>query len=332
MTRILKFFIAIITILFTVAGCTVSNDSPYKELLSHPPYANLTDSIRQNPSDADLYYRRGMLLYKNNNHPPALADFRKAWSLNKREQYAIGFSNILMARPDSAISFLQTALKELPQSVPLQITLIQAYAEDQKTEEALAVCNTLLEKHPDQVGVLMMKSDLLEQKNDTAGSIRSLQQAYGFAPFNTDLCYNLAFKLAQSKDAKVLTLCDSLLHSDTVEKKAEPYYFKGIYYSNINDEAKALDNFNKAILSDYNFLDAYMDKGEILHDQKKYADAVKVFQLAIKVSPTYADAYYWLGKCQEAMGQKDEAKLNYQRAYGFDKSLTEAKDAADRLK
>jgi hypothetical protein len=31
------------------------------------------------------------------------------------------------------------------------------------------------------------------------------------------------------------------------------------------------------------------------------------------------------------MGNKDEAKLAYQRAYGLDKSLTEAKEAADKL-
>jgi len=39
-----------------------------------------------------------------------------------------------------------------------------------------------------------------------------------------------------------------------------------------------------------------------------------------------------MGKCQEAVGQKDEAKLNYQRAYGLDKTFTEAKEAADRIK
>ena len=104
-----------------------------------------------------------------------------------------------------------------------------------------------------------------------------------------------------------------------------------MYYSNVNDKAKALENFNKAIRYDYTFLDAYMDKGRILYDQKKYNDAASVFQLALKVSATYADAYYWLGKCQEKMGKKEEARLNYQRAYGLDKSLTEAKEAAENL-
>jgi hypothetical protein len=39
-----------------------------------------------------------------------------------------------------------------------------------------------------------------------------------------------------------------------------------------------------------------------------------------------------MGKCQEALGQKDEAKLNYQRAYELDKTFTDAKEAADNLK
>jgi tetratricopeptide (TPR) repeat protein len=325
-------FISLALLLLCVSCNNNDDSSPYEELLSRQPYANLTDSIHQNSSNPDLYYRRAMLLFKNNNNPPALADFKKAWSINKKEQYAIGISNILLDnKPDSAISFLQGALKELPQSVSLHLNLIQAYADQHKIEEALAICNNVLQQHPDQAGVLMIKSDLLEQKNDTAGSIKALEEAYHFAPFNEDLCYNLAFKYAQNKNQKVLALCDSLLRNDTISKKGEPFYFKGVYYSNINDKAKALEYFNKAIQYDYTFLDAYIDKGIILYDQKKYNDAVNVFQLALKVSATYADAYYWLGKCEQELGKKEEAKLNYQRAYGLDKSLTEAKEAADNL-
>jgi len=328
----LRFFIQSICITFVITSCTDSNDSsPYEELLSRAPYANLTDSIHQNPSDPDLYYRRGMLLYKNNNNPPALHDLRKAWSMRQREEYAIVISTILLDKPDSAVRFLQDALMMLPQSIPLHLNLIQAYADGQKTDEALAICDKVLQKHPDQVAVLMMKSDLQEHRNDTTGSVHTLEQAYALAPFNEDLCYNLAFKFAQSKNPKVLALCDSLLHRQTMEKKAEPWYFKGIYYNNINEKARALECFDNAIQSDYSFIDAYMDKGQLLFDQKKYSEAISVFQLALKISATNADAYYWLGKSEEAMGKKEDARLNYQRAYGLDKSLTEAKEGADRL-
>ena len=334
MTRNIRALFVFVISLVAVSACNDGKSgSPYDDLLSRQPYANLTDSIHQSPSDADLYYRRGMLLFKNNNNPPALADLRKAWSLNKKETFAMAISNILLdGKPDSTISFLQEALKALPGSIPLHMNLVQAYAGEQKFDEALAICNTILDKHPDQPAVLMMKSDLLEQKNDSLGSIKALEQAYRLAPFNEDLCYNLAFKYAQSKDPKALTLCDSLLHYDTAERKGEPYYFKGVYYANMNNIPQALNYFDKAIQYDYTLLDAYMEKGKIFYDKKKYDEAANIFQLALRVSSTYADAYYWLGKCQEAIGQNEEAKMNYQRAYGLDKSLTEAKDAAGKLK
>ena len=325
--------LALVMLSVVISTCSDhQQESPYNDLLSRPPYANLTDSIHQSPSNAELYYRRGMLLSKNNNNPPALADLQKAWSLSNKESYAMAISNILLeSKPDSAILFLEQALKVLPTSIPLNMNLIQAYAAQQKFDNALAICNTILDKHPDQPAVLMMKSDLLEQKNDSVGSLKALEQAYQFAPFNEDLCYNLAFKYAQAKSPKALTLCDSLLRYDTAERKGQPYYFKGVYYANLNNIPQALSYFDRAIDNDYTFLDAYMDKGRIFYDKKKYDEAAKIFQLALRVSATYADGYYWLGKCQEALGQREEAKLNYQRAFGLDKSLIEAKEAAEAI-
>jgi tetratricopeptide (TPR) repeat protein len=75
-----------------------------------------------------------------------------------------------------------------------------------------------------------------------------------------------------------------------------------------------------------------MEKGRILYDQSKFQEAIEVYDLAIRVSNSFADAHFWKGKCQEALGQKEDARISYQRAYAFDKTLTEAKEAADKLK
>lgn len=89
--------------------------------------------------------------------------------------------------------------------------------------------------------------------------------------------------------------------------------------------------FNEAIKHDYNFLDAHMEKGVLQYDMKQYDAAEKTFGLALSISPAYAYAYYWLGKVAEAKGVRAEAKNNYLRAYNLDKTLTEAKSAADKL-
>ncbi len=178
----------------------------------------------------------------------------------------------------------------------------------------------------------MMKSDLLEERQDTAGSLAALETAYTLAPFDQELNYNLAFKYAESKNPKTISLCDSLIKKDSTKSHPEPFYFKGVYYSNINDKERAIDCFNLAIQHDFHFHNAYLEKGKVLFEEKKVKEALKVFTLLSTISPALADAWFWMAKCQQLVGQNTEAKENFLRAYGLDKTLTEAKDAADKLK
>ena len=323
-------------IVFTcmLVGCNNKDESsPYDTILMQPPYSTLTDSIKDSRNNGDLYYRRALLLKKNNLPEPALADFQKAWSLKNNEEYAANISALLVDnKPDSAIAFITGALKKIPASIFLKLDLARSYIALDKKDEALTICNEIIKQAPGQIDALMMKSDLLEEKKDTTGSIAALETAYSLAPFDQELNYSLAYKYAESKNPKVLGLCDSLLKKDSLKPRAEPYYFKGIYYSNIDQHEKAIDCFNLAIQHDFNFHNAYIEKGKIFYDQKKIKEAQKIFTLVSTISPSFADAYYWIAKCQQATGQTTEAKENYQRAYGLDKSLTEAKDSADKIK
>ena len=334
MFKIAKIFSSILFVLILIGSCgDKDSSSPFDRVLSQPPYAELTDSIKQEPKKDELYFRRAVLLNTNGLPEPALADFQKAWLLKKNEKYAFGISSLLLdKKPDSAILFLNQALKELPESFLLQLTLARSYNAQEKPDEALKICNAILQINPQQVDVLKLKAELLYKKGNPAESISILEKAYRFTPFDIDLNYELAYKYAENKNAKITGLCDSLIKIDTLQLHAEPYYYKGIYFSNTGDKAKALSLFDQAILHDKYFMNAYIEKGRVFYDQKRFNDALKIFQLANTLSNTFPDAYFWMGKSLEALGQKEEAKLNYQRAYGLDKTFTEAKEAADKLK
>ena len=333
MNRFAKIVTSLISGMIIIIGCNdKGNDSPYGEILNQPPYSELTDSIKQQPENDDFYFRRAVLLNSNNLPEPALTDFKKAWTLKKEEKYAFGLGNLLLdKKPDSAILFLNEALRELPNSFLLQLTLARSLNAQNKTDEALKICNDMLQKNPEQVVVLKMKADILDKKGNKTETISTLEKAYHLTPFDVELNYMLALKLAESGNRRVISLCDSLIRADSLHIHAEPYYYKGIYYSSINDKAKALAFFDTAIRIDYNFLDGYIEKGSVLYEMKKYEEALAVFNLCLTVSPKFADAYYWIAKCQEAMGKKEEAKLNYNRAYSLDKNLTEAKAAMEKI-
>jgi tetratricopeptide (TPR) repeat protein len=333
MFKIAKIALGVVCTMTFLTRCNDNTtSSPYDNVLKNPPFDLLSDSIRKNPETDSLYFRRAVLLNKNNYPEPALADFRTAWSLHKDERYAFGISTILLDKnADSAILFLRDAITELPQSILLRINLAHAYDDRGRLDDALNVCNDILRLAPGQVDVLKLKAELLDKKGNPSEALVNYERAYALTPFDIDLNYTLAFRYAQEKNPKVLSLCDSLAKKDSLGKHAEPYYFKGLYYSNTNNSTKAIALFDEAIRHDYTFKNAYIEKGRILLDQGKPLDAYKIFNLVMTISPQFADAYYWMGQCQEAMGQKAEAKLNYQRAFSLDKTFTEAKDAADRL-
>ena len=74
-----------------------------------------------------------------------------------------------------------------------------------------------------------------------------------------------------------------------------------------------------------------MEKGFLYYDNKKIKEALQVFQTLSKIKNTYADGYYWLAKCYEAMGNKTEAIANYQKSLILDPKLKEATEALQRL-
>ena len=326
-------FIACISVITSSFYTKKDDDRAFDEILIQVPFGPLTDSIRNEPGNPELYFKRAVLLNSNNFPEPALDDFRKAWVLEKQEKYAYGLGNLLLEKkPDSAIIFLQEAIVHLPNSFLLPLTLSHAHLAKGNINEALKVTNELLVKNPEQTDVLKMKAEILSQKGDQTGSIAALETAYQVTPGDIELNYMLALRLAESGSRRVLTLCDSLIKADSLGLHAEPYYYKGIYFSAIKDKQQALSFFDQAIKRDYNFLDGYIEKGAVLFDLKKYTEALAVFNLCLTVSPKYADAYYWIAKCQEQTGKKDQARLNYERAYSLDKKLAEAKAAADKLK
>jgi tetratricopeptide (TPR) repeat protein len=327
-----RFFSVLLFIVAGFAACT-NNDAGKGDILSHPPYDKLTDSIEKAPKNADLYFKRGTLLYGNNEPAYAEKDLRQAWQLDPKEEYALRLTTVLKQKnADAAISFLQEALLKLPESIGLQITLAKGYQSKDQPERALDICNQVISRYPGQLDALLVKSDILKEQHKYAEQLAVLEKAYSYAPGDVELVYALAFAYAEAKNPKVMALSDSLIKVDIEKRHAEPYYFKGLYYENTGRPSEAIKYFDEAIGHDFNFLDAYMDKGQTWYDQKNYKEALASFQLAVRVFPVEAEPYFWLGRTQEAMGDKKEAILNYQRAYGLDKTFTEAKEAADRLK
>ncbi|HYH56368.1 MAG TPA: tetratricopeptide repeat protein, partial [Anseongella sp.] len=199
-------------LLFVVILLAACNESESDNVLSALPFKPLTDSIRQAPSDAGLYSRRGRLLYANDQKDLAEKDLRKAWELQPSDEAnALDLTRLLMGKhPDSAFVFLQQALRNIPKSIALRIGLARGYQLKQQPDKALAICDEIIREYPGQLDALALKAELLDEKAPE-DAISTLEKAYAFAPDDVELVHRLAFRYAEDGNPKVLSLADSLI-------------------------------------------------------------------------------------------------------------------------
>jgi tetratricopeptide (TPR) repeat protein len=312
------------------------NDNENAAVLKRPPFAQLTDSIRQFSASNDaatLYFRRGELLSQNNLHELAADDYKRSWDLQPEETTGIRYASTLsiLGQTDEAIRLLKDCLQRFPGNPNFPSLLGDCYQQSGRSKEALGLYDNMLLKDSLDFEAWYEKGLLLEQSGDTVQAIAALKKAYTLQPVNT-YALELAHLYAENGNDKALRLCDEVLSKDTSHELLDPVFIKGIYYSNTAQYKKAIVQFDSCIGRDWKFTDAYLEKGIALFEQKNYEEAMNTFLMTIKVSNTYPDGYYWVGRCYEALGSKDDAIVYYQRALALDKGFTEAAQAIKRLK
>jgi tetratricopeptide (TPR) repeat protein len=210
--------------------------------------------------------------------------------------------------------------------------LIAGLVQNKDYSKALTQIDFLLEKDSSNPGRLYMKGDALEKMGDTAGAILHYNKAVLKAGVFIEAEMRAANLFAETGNKNTLMLCDNLLkNAAAVRFRSDVLMMKGIYFTKTGNTAKALEQFNQILKEDYSYMDAYIEKGLVYYDQKKYAEAWKVFSKSTEVSNTFADGYFWMAKAEEKMNQKEEAIANYKRSLALDQSLKEAREELKRL-
>lgn len=335
----MKSWLALICLLLgfaTITGCNFfdSNDKGETsfKILHDPQFNIITDSISKFPANAALYLKRADLLSQKNLPELAYPDYKKAWSLSPDESTALSYiaSLFMTGRETDAIRLLQECIRKFPGNMEFPRRLSEAYLQSGKSEEALNQFNKLIEADSNNFEALYEKGILLAELKDTVQAIRSLEKAYTLQPLQL-VGVSLANLYAETKNNRVLELCDDLISKDTARELTDAVFIKGIYFTNTHQTDQALEQFEECINRDWKFTEAYIEKGIILFKDNNIDEALKTFALAAKVSNTYPDAYYWMGRCYESIGKKEEARDNYLRALALDKNFKEAKESLKRL-
>lgn len=232
----------------------------------------------------------------------------------------------------SVTSTTEQLLQDSSTADTVRKQLIEQLVQKNQYNKALEQIDRLLAKDSSNPGWLYMKADALERSGDTSAAINYYNKAVNKAGIFIEAEMRAANLFAETGNKYALVLCDNLLkNAGATRFRSDILMMKGIYYSKIQNSVKALEVFNQVIREDYSYMDAYIEKGLVYYDQKKYADAWKVFNKSTEVSNTFADGYFWMAKAEEKMNQKEEAIANYKRSLALDQSFSEAREALQRL-
>lgn len=218
-----------------------------------------------------------------------------------------------------------------PDSVGLRLRLVDALDSLGAFQQALGQMDSVIRYDSLNYGLWYRKAQLQENAHDTSGALKSYRYAIRVYP-SPDAMLAAANLLAERKDSVSLAICKQVEELRMGrEYAAHCNFISGVYYARKGNEQKAMEFFNKCITNDFNYTEAYMEKGFLFYDHKKTAEALQVFQMLATVKNTYPDAYYWMAKCYEALKQPAEAIANYQKSLVLDPKLKEATAALERL-
>ena len=227
---------------------------------------------------------------------------------------------------------LRQSLQRYPDSLELRAGLSQWLETHQGPDSAMVPIREGIARDSSQPYFYNRLAMLSLAKSDTAAAIQHLLTSLNRKPEQTDVHLELGFLYAAQKKKAALVVADFLL-SQAKEPllQSQARYMKGIYYANMEMRKEALEMFNEIIVTDYTFIDAYIEKGILLYNDKQYADALKSFDKAMVISNTHAEAYLWTAKTLEAMGRKTEALDFYKKTAGLDPAIREAEAGVKRL-
>jgi tetratricopeptide (TPR) repeat protein len=232
--------------------------------------------------------------------------------------------------PKNSKESLKNAIKKYPDSLTLIQKLIEAYRDEGSYDSAIALIDDQVKKDSNNAYLWDMKATLHFENNDTVNAIKSLEQAVDIYPL-PEYLVALGTIYAEQKNPKSLTIANGLLQVNRVKSGADAMFIKGLYYSYTNDKTKAISYFDSSVNMDYTYMFSYREKAIALYDLGKYEEALNVLKRAVTLQNNFDEGYYWLGKCYEKLGKKNDAIESYQTALLYDKDFVEAKAALDKL-
>ncbi len=257
--------------------------------------------------------------------------------------YYMDVGKIALARKAAKIAFDQH-----PDSSLLKLLKVEILLYENKLDKAEEILNDLYEIEPYNPEIFIQKANILSKQllhQEAVEVLKIAEDILGedeevFSMIAMEYMFLEDFEKAKDYYIKCLALDEtdsSALHNiiycfDYLNQSQKaidfllqfidknPYseiawHQLGLQYRALEENKKALEAFDFAIIADDTFMGAYMEKAKLLENSGNYEEAIACYLTTLELEDATAFAYLHIGKCYNKMGQSGPA-LDY-----FNKSL-----------
>lgn len=324
----------ILSIILILGACQDHGSKKQKTVEDTSELTKAADeAIKADPNNAALYVKRASLYHKLTQDSLAIVDLQKAIQLdsNKAEYHSF-IGQILFDHKDvtGSAKYFQKALELNPGDEISHLKLAHLFLFSGDYPKAFIEINNVLRANVYNAEAYFLKGMCYKNMKDTTHAISSFQTAVQTDTKYAEAYQQLAMIFEARKDPLAIRYYENAYNANP--KDFEPLYGEGMFWQNQNKFEEAKKVYKRILLHDNNFPKAYYNLGWILLQQDSTDKAFRQFDLAVKVQPDYADAWYNRGLCQEILGRKKEALSDYEQALTFAPKTDYILQALSRVK
>ena len=293
----------------------------------------LNTQIKADPDNAELYVQRGAEMWEVQGFDQAIADLEKAVSLSPdTPEYYHQLADYYMDyfRSQQAVKTMETAGLKFLERIPTLLKLAEFYLIVKEYGAADRTLDRIEKIEPLNSEMFYMRAQVQKDQGNIEEAVSYLRFATENNPDFTDAYLKLGELTAESDPKLALQFYDNAVR--TAPDNPDALMMKAYHLSNIMDKpAAAVDIYREVHKLDPQNEQAFYNSGLLYMDLDSLQRAYEQFTLAIKVSPTAAESYYYRGVTSEMRGDVSAAKSDYEQVTRLSPNFRAGREALERV-
>jgi len=313
----------------------------------------IAECISADPQMPQAHLLLGKLLYVEQNVEKAVSEFQMAVELDEELDegwYWLGTAAEERKQAQQAWLYYNNAMTLKPTKVDYILAVVDAYAAQDKPEEAIALLEQKIEAMPTEVSLKVAAADLMCRLKSSERAVKLYKQAMLMTTDNSDIVESLGYCYMFSGEWSQAAEVFNELVKQSKDDQKNKLYLQAAALCSMNSAQydQAVNCYGKLSVEERDNAEFWVRMGQAalgagmiekaltcgrraLALQPGYADAVALTGCAQYVAGDYAAAatsferittdkknlgFSWLmrARCYERLGQKDRAQQAYKKA------------------